>query len=295
MKRRDFIANTSLAGLGLASTPLMTSCMQAEPKSKLKEIGFQVYTVREQVTENLEPTLEQLAKTGYTYAEVYSLQGNTVMGKPVKEVIQAFANTGIEIRSTHTMTGQGQDVSGTMSNNWQEAVDSAAEMGVKNVVCAYLLENERQTLDDYKRVAELLNTCGEVSQKAGIHMGYHNHEFEFEQIDSQTPMFILLDETDPNLVKLELDLYWAVYAEQNISSFFQKYSGRINQWHVKEMSKTSKDMTEVGKGRIDWPAIFAESELSGMQNCYVEQDGNWTDSDIQSLKDSYTFLSQMEY
>ncbi len=297
MKRRHFIAQTSLATVGLAaSSGLLGKELLSSPDAKLDQLGFQVYTVRNQVKDNLEPTLEKLAKFGYDYAELYGLADGKVMGHPVKYVRKAFDDVGIEIRSTHCGTGQGAKQSGSMSYEWQKGVDAASELGAKHAVCAYLVANERKTLDDYKKVADLLNKCGETTSKSGMQMGYHNHAFEYETLEGQMPMDILTGETDQNLVKIELDLYWLVKAKRDPIEEFKKLAGRVNLWHVKDMEKGAKEgMAEVGKGRIDWKNIFANAGLSGMTGFFVEQDGNWAKSDIESLGTSSKYLKKLRF
>ncbi len=295
MKRREFVANTALTAAGLATSSMIISCGPSKSESKLEKIGFQIYTVRNQVKDHLEATLEKLAGFGYDYAEIYGLTGEAVLGHPIQHVKKAFDDAGIEIRSAHCGTGFDGEVPGTMSYEWQKGVDAASELGVKHLVLAYLVENERKNLDDYKKVADLLNSCGEMSKKSSIQMGYHNHAFEFETMEGQIPMHFLMDQTDPDLVKLELDIYWSTKAKQNTIDLFRRYKGRINLWHVKDMKIEDESMTEVGAGRIDWKEVFANAELSGMTSFFVEQDGNWTNSDVESLGQSYTYLNDLRF
>jgi len=297
MKRRQFITKSSLAtaGVAIAASPLLSNNLFAGEVGKIDQIGFQVYTVRNQVKENLRDTLKQLSKSGYDYAEVYGLFGDSVMGHPVQDIKKEFKRAGIALRSAHCNTGAGNKRKGTFVNNWQMGVDVAAELGIQHTVCPHLGGNERKTIDDYKRTAELLNKCGETSKKSGIQMGYHNHAFEFETLEGQIPFDVLAKEMDPDLVKFELDIYWAVKAKLDPIELFKTHAGRINQWHVKDMSKRDEAMAEVGMGRIDWAAVFAQAKLSGMEGFFVEQDRDWTNSDIESLKTSAAFLKQLVY
>jgi len=296
MKRRTFLTKSSLATLGLSLAPYTGTNLLTDKSSKLGEIGFQVYTVRNQVRKNLSNTLKELSKTGYEYAEVYGLFADSVMGHPVKDIKREFKSAGIEIRSAHCSTGAGTKNKGTFANEWQMGVDVATELGIKHMVCPYLGATERKTIDGFKRTAELLNKSGEICKKSGIQLGYHNHAFEFESLEGQIPFDILTNETDADLVKIELDIYWAVKAGQDPIQLFEKHSGRINQWHVKEMVIGGKgEMTEVGNGRIDWANIFSQAKLSGMKNFYVEQDSNWTTTDVESLKTSFSYLKKLEY
>ena len=125
------------------------------------------------------------------------------------------------------------------------------------MVCAYLSPQERGSLDHYKKLADIFNKAGETCKKSNIQFCYHNHDFEFEVQDGVFPYDILLDKTDKNLVKMEMDLYWIKKAGQDPLALFQKHPGRFPLWHVKDMSKEADQIfTEVGNGIIDFKTIF---------------------------------------
>jgi sugar phosphate isomerase/epimerase len=176
---------------------------------------------------------------------------------------------------------------GSILNGWEKAVEDAKTIGQDYMVLAYLTPPERKSLDDYKKIAADLNKAGETCKQAGIQLCYHNHEFEFEAMNGQLPFDILTDETDAGLVKIELDLYWAMVAGQDPVALFKKHKGRIALWHVKDMDKTpKKNFTEVGNGVIDFATIFKNAKTSGMKHFFVEQDvcpGSPFDSISQSI------------
>ncbi len=185
------------------------------------------------------------------------------------------------------MLGEAMDAKGTLTNDWNKAVDDAAAVGTKYMVCAYLLDPERGNLDQYKATAEKFNKAAEVCKKAGIQFCYHNHDFEFEAQDGKYPFDVLLEHTDKNLVKFELDLYWTNKANQDALALFNRYPGRFPLWHVKDMDKTpAKNITEVGNGSIDFKKIFANAKQAGLDFFFVEQDicpGDPFDSISQSI------------
>ncbi len=161
------------------------------------------------------------------------------------------------------------------------------EVGQEYAALGYLREEERRSMDDYKRVADLLNSAGEKAKKKGIQLCYHNHDFEFQELEGQLPMYYLLDNTDPELVKMELDLYWITKAKYDIKDFFNKYNGRIPLWHVKDMD-ASGDFTEVGSGSVDFETAFANKEVAGMKHFFVEQDQS--NNPIKSIKKSFDYV-----
>jgi sugar phosphate isomerase/epimerase len=175
--------------------------------------------------------------------------------------------------SSHYLLGEGGKIKGTMQNDWNKAVDDAAAVGLKYMICAWLQPSERGTLDHYKQVGDDLNKAGEVCKKAGIQLCYHNHDFEFIQENGKYPYDTLLSTTDKDLVKMEMDMYWMTKAKQDPIAIFNEHPGRFPLWHLKDMDNTPKQMfTEVGNGIIDFKKIFANAKKAGLKYFFVEQD-----------------------
>jgi sugar phosphate isomerase/epimerase len=133
--------------------------------------------------------------------------------------------------------------------------------------------------------------AAEACKKAGIQFCYHNHDFEFKDMGGQHGYDVLLKETDPGLVKFELDLYWASFAGKDPVEIFRQHPGRFPLWHVKDMDNTPKKFfTEVGNGVIDFKAIFAHARESGMKHYFVEQD-ICPGSPFESIKKSFQYIN----
>ena len=132
----------------------------------------------------------------------------------------------------------------------------------------------RKQPDGFKRAAETFNRAGEATKKAGMQFAYHNHWFEYIPVNGELPYDTLLEESDPDLVKMELDLCWITLGGQDPVKYFDRYPGRFPLVHVKDLTSvppitaadkqnfgdSMKEMTEVGSGVIDWKRIFAQSE-----------------------------------
>lgn len=273
MDRREFIRTSALASAALAAGPLQ-HCAMPSRNDKATPIGLQVYTLREQLQANLEDTLRQVAAIGYEYIELFGYREGTYLKRPIQEVGKLLADIGLKVHSSHTLTGAHEpDVRGTLVNNWESAVADAKTLGQSYMVCAYLMDSERQSIDDYKRLAELFNKSGEVCKQYGIQFAYHNHDFEFFTLNDQIPFDVLLAETDPALVQFELDIYWINKAGFSHLDYFKKHPGRFPLWHVKDMDATpEKAFAEVGSGVINWKEAFAAANTAGMQYFFVEQD-----------------------
>jgi sugar phosphate isomerase/epimerase len=253
----------------LAAPMLSKLDLTAKASSK---IGLQLYTLRTDLSKDLEGTLKKVAAIGYKEVELFGYNDGKFFGKTPKEFKAILDGLGLNPVSGHYGAGvQMKDQKGTLSNDWQRAVDDAAAIGQKYVNCAYLTDGERKSIEDYKKYVDLFNKSGEVAKKAGLQFGYHNHDFEFKKMDGQLP-YDLIASTDPNLVKLELDLYWIVKAGLDPVDLFKKYPGRFPLWHVKDMDKGDQSFAEVGTGSIDFKKIFDARKIAGLEHFFVEQD-----------------------
>ena len=295
MDRRIFLRNSALASTAMLAP--ISGFSDIWKTQKLGQFGVQVYTVRNELGKDFSGTIKQVADIGYDYLELFNYNDGKIYDKPIKELNDILNTNDINASSLHVLTGsQSPSQGATMVNNWEKVVADAAEMGLEYLVCAYLVDSERQTLDDYKRLADLFNTSGEVCKQHGIQFAHHNHAFEFERMDNKVPYDILLEHTDKDLVKMELDIYWITKAGQDPIKYFKDHPGRFPLWHVKDMSKSEEQyFTEVGQGRIDWKSIFQQTELAGMKRFFVEQDTCRDNTPLESLSISYQYLQQLEY
>ncbi|WP_162051789.1 sugar phosphate isomerase/epimerase family protein [Pontibacter pamirensis] len=284
-------ATASAEGVGGANTA---------PKDL--SVGLQLYTVRDHLQEDLQGTLQKIAAVGYKDLESAAGMKGHYYGMKPAEFAAMVEGMGMKLRSHHVLLGTQSPQEAplppdflTLTNGMQQLVDMSAEAGQSYLTCAFLFPSERQTLDQYKRAAELFNKTGEACKKAGLGFAYHNHDFEFETLEGQRPYDLLLEQTDKDLVEMELDLYWATRSGNDPVALFEKHPGRFPMWHVKDMDRTEKRFfTEVGNGSIDFKRIFDKAELAGMKYYFVEQDvtpGNPMESIATSYKNLVSVLS----
>lgn len=282
--RRSFIKSTSLLTAGAFFEPEYFA-------KKKKYIGLQLYTVRDAMQKDPTGTLAKVAAIGYNSLEGATYTGSqNFYGMRPAAFSKVLKQNGLIMPSSHYRLGEektnGQITKGTMLYEWDKAVDDAAAVGIKYMVCAYLSEQERGGVDHYKFVADALNKAGERCKKSGIQLCYHNHDFEFMSLGSTLPYDILLN-TDKNLVKMEMDIYWVSKAGKDPIELINQHPGRFPLFHVKDMDKTPKKaFTEVGNGSIDFKRIFKHANKAGMKYFFVEQDmtpGNPFDSITKSI------------
>jgi sugar phosphate isomerase/epimerase len=258
---------------------------------KNKKVGVQLYTVRNEIGKDAMGTLKKVASMGFGEVENFGYNGK-FFGMSANEYKSVLSDLGMTAPSGHYMYGNfgNKQIPGTLLYGWEKAVEDAAAIGQQYMVIAYLMPEERGDGDTYKKISANLSKAAETCKKAGIQLCYHNHDFEFEAQQGVLPFDILTAETDKNLVKIELDLYWAVRANQNPIDLFKKHKGRIALWHVKDMDNTDKkSFTEVGNGVIDFGTIFSQAKTSGMKHFFVEQDV-CPGSPFDSIKQSIGFI-----
>ena len=292
MYRRQF---SKMIGAGALSSLIPSRSLW--DMKKVGKIGLQLYTVRDAMAEDPIGTLKAIAEMGYDDVEIAGYANGKYYGMAPKEFKKVLDDLGLSVKSGHTLTGvRDKDMIGTPINQFERYAADAASIGQDYIVLAYLDDHERERADQYKGIAELLNKCGAISKKQGVKMAYHNHDFEFYDLDGKIPYDMLLAETDPDIVDMELDLYWIEKAKKSAKKYFKDHSGRFALWHVKDMDNTEEQFfTEVGNGIIDFKEIFKCKRKAGMRHFYVEQDACKNHQPIESVKISFDYLERMKY
>jgi sugar phosphate isomerase/epimerase len=250
---------------------------------RLSKIGLQLYTVRRELEKAFAATLEQVAALGFREVEFAGYFKHSP-----QEVKSILAHYQLSSPSGHISTA-------ALRGNLAEEIEAAQAIGHQYLVCSYLPAEERRSLDDYKKLVELLNRTGERLKKVGIQFGYHNHDFEFAAMEGRLPYDMILAGTDPQLVKMELDLYWITKARQDPLKYFSAYPGRFPLIHIKDMDATPRHFfTEVGQGTIDFKKTLAAARKAGARHYFVEQDETPA-SPFSSIKLSVDYLKRLEF
>jgi len=250
---------------------------------RLEKISVQLYTVRNEMAKDFEGSLRKVAELGFKQVEFAGYYNRTP-----QQVRSLLDSLGLESPSAHIPIQ-------ALRSDPAKAIEAAKVIGHRYLICPYLEPAERKSLAQYREHAALFNKVGEMCRKAGIQFGYHNHDFEFQALEGQLPMDLLLAETKKDLVKIELDLYWAVKAKQDPVAFLQKNPGRVVAFHVKDQDNTPRGyFTEVGRGIIDFAKIFKVGRAQGVELYIVEQDQT-PGSPFDSLKISIDYLKRLEY
>ena len=252
--RRELLSATAATGL-VAATGVAGA---ADPASG-RVPGLQLYTVRDSMATDVRVTLQAVAGIGYREVEFAGYFGHAP-----GEICAMLDEFGLESPSTHVGTD-------AIRGNLSSLVESAAEIGHRYVTLAWLAENERQSIDDYKYWAEAVNRLGEACKANDMRAAYHNHDFEFQAIDGVVPFDVLMAEMDPALVDFELDFFWVRKAGKKIEAVLGTAPERFVLSHIKDID-VDGNMVNVGDGTIDFGGILAGASGSSVKHCFVEHD-----------------------
>jgi len=245
----------------------------------LERIGLQLYTVRGLMRDDVAGTLKQVADVGYKEVEFAGYFDHSPAD--IKGMLDEL---GLVSPAVHV----GYDL---LRDSLDGVLEAAKTIGHQYIVCPWLTPEQR-AMDAYRQHAVFFNEVGAACKAAGIQFTYHNHDFEFEEMDGVIPYDVLLEETDPERVQMELDLFWITKGGHDPLAYFARYPGRFPLCHVKDMTAAG-DMVAVGEGTIDFAAIFKQSEQAGLIHYFVEHD-NPGDA-IQSIQTSYAHLKALHF
>lgn len=275
--RRDFLKLTGGLAAGAVLLPTLANA------KKIKNVGIQLYSVRKEMLADAVGTLKSLAKIGYKELESARSEKGNYYGLQPKEIKKIAGDLGMTVRSGHVH----------VDKDFQRSIEAAAEAGQDYLVCSSLPSNG-QTVDNYKKVADIFTKAAEDCKKSNIIFGYHNHEYEFEKENGQVLYDVLLDNTDAKLVTMELDLGWVVISGNDPLAYFNKYPGRFPLWHLKDMDASKKESTEFGKGQVKIVEMLQNAKKSGVKHIFVEQE-EYASTALESMKYDFDYLMKLDY
>lgn len=247
----------------------------------LKTIGIQLYSVRRSLERDFEGTLASLSGIGYKEVEFAGY-----FDRSPPEIKTSLGRYGLAAPSAHIPIEQ-------VRQEWARTLDAAGVIGHRYVVVPWLPPEIRRTLDDYRRLGAEFNRLGEQAKGNGIRLAYHNHDFEFTRLEGRLPYDILLAETDPANVALELDLMWITKGGQDPLSYFAKHPGRFEMVHVKDATGAPEfRQVAVGQGSIDFQRILSRRKPAGIRHFFVEHDD--PADPLEFARTSFGYLKRLE-
>ncbi len=268
VSRRGFLRNTSLALAGSTLMPLDWNLELA----KMKHLGLQLWSVRADMAKDPKGTIEALSKMGYREVEGFGFNDGKMFGLPYSDFKSLLKDNGIKMPSAHfNLTMKDYDTQKKdITDRVKIAIDAAVKMKQKYVINPYMDATERNSI---KELIPLYSATAKYCKQAGVRFGYHNHDFEYtiKGPDGRLLIEWLLTELDPSLTTMQMDIYWVAFAGQKPLDWINRYPGRWELCHAKDMAKDGKhESIEVGDGSIDFASIFAQSKKAGLKHYVVE-------------------------
>ncbi len=292
--RRDFL---KVSAAGAVGTLFLSqySCKNVDPKSF--GIGLQLYSIRDEMDEDVAGSLKKVSDIGYKYIELANYADRKFYGYEPPEFKKSVNDLDMEIISSHT---QVEGVGVTLDNARIMAEDHA-RLGVKYCLQPWIVEEMRTSIASYQKMADNWNKIGEVMKEFDIQFGYHNHNFEFDTVEGKIPYFdVFLAELDKDLVTMEMDMFWVTKAGHDPVKIIKQYPGRFKLFHMKDMYTEEEpyfttvgvtDFAPVGEGVIDFKRILEVKDIAGMEYMIVEQDQSRDGTPFIDIQKSVTNLT----
>jgi sugar phosphate isomerase/epimerase len=248
-------------------------------------IGCQSYTVRDAIGKDFPGTLKMLAGVGFRALEMCSPAGYATSGfgplatMKAAEIRQAIGAAGLRCESSHFQFRE-------LRQNLEERIAWSKEMGLTQMIVSTFALPNNATMDDWMRAADELNKIGEQIQKAGIQLGFHNHNFEFRLIDGVLVYDKLMGQLDGKLVKMQFQVA-VIDQGYEAATYLAKYPGRFLSLHLADWSSAEKKQVPIGQGVVDWAKLFAAARTGGVKNYFVEMD-------LDLMKASIPYLHELK-
>ena len=293
MNRRTFIRTT--AATSLAFTQAGNALALEADNAYRKNLGIQLYTLRNELAKDPGGTLKQVAADGYHQVEPFGFPN-------CDPLIKGAQDAGLQLNSTHFEWNTVVNPTDAGMSDFAKILDKAKGIGFSNLVIPYLQDQNRKTLDDYRKVAANANKAAAMAKKAGIQLSYHNHNFEFAPHEGgKTGYDIFVEEFSPDM-QFEIDVFWVKAAGIDPSALIKKLSGRVSQLHLKDLkegiatpsyvtSLPNDAFKELGNGIIPMEPVLVAAKAAGVKHCHVEQDQS--PDALASVKQSIAYLRKL--
>ena len=289
MTRRRFL-HTSASTALLAGSTRTLHALEKDNQYR-KEIGIQLYTLRNEIKKDTPGTIKAVKEAGYAQGEMYGFPNCDPM-------IEAAKAVGLQLHSSHFEWDTVVNPKDEGMSDFMKILEKAKKVGLTHLVIPYLHDKDRKTLDDYKRVAANCNQAAAKAKEAGIQLAYHNHAFEFKPGEGGRSGYdIFVDEFAPEM-KFEVDVFWVKVGGVEPVELMKKLKGRISQLHLKDLKAglslpefggvPNDAFQELGDGIIPMEPIIEAAKTAGVEHCHVEQDQS--PDPLASIRQSMTHL-----
>lgn len=279
--RRNFVKTGALAAIGAAIMPHPVFGSM-KPRAM---VGIQLYSIREDMTNDPVGTLKELAKMGYVYLEHANYIDRKFYGFSPQDFRKLLDDLGMQMPSGHTVMGKHHwdDGKNDFSDSWKYTVEDAAVLGQRWVISPSMDNSMRSKYEDFRKYMDVFNKCGELCNRLGMKFGYHNHDFEFsEKLNGEKLFDIMMKSLDPSLVAMQLDT-GNLYNGGGIAvDVMNQYPGRFEIIHVKdEIESTSGhekyESALLGSGIVNIQKVLELASTVGGTACYIIEQESYQD------------------
>ncbi len=297
-ERRSFLQNAGLLTLGALTVPQWAcnkvastatrSSMKRGDTGSLDKFGIQLYTLRKEMPKDPKGILKQLASFGYQQIEGFEGRQGMFWGMSHTDFKMYLDDLGLEMVASHC----------NILEDFEKKAEQAAEIGMSYLICPYV--GPQKSTEDWKKVTEKFNECGQICKQNGIRFAYHNHAYSFKAFSGMIPHDFLMENTDPDLVDHEMDIYWVVTGGADPIDYFNRYPNRFRLCHVKDRMKTATPgdgdaSCDLGTGAIDYPKILKVAAEKGMQYYFLEQERYDNSTPLKSAQKGAEYLKTLQF
>lgn len=277
-----------LLASGLAFSAKSLQALTLDNTVITKNIGLQLYSLRDDLPKDPKGILKQVAAFGYNQVESFEGAQGMFWGMGNTGFKKYMDQLGMSIVSSHC----------DINKNFEKKAAEAGEIGMKYLICPYA--GAQKTLDDYKKLADKFNACGDICKANGLRLAYHNHGYTFIPVDGIYPQDILMENTNADTVDFEMDMYWVVTAGADVAAWLEKYPHRFKLCHVKDREKGAAPdnhdaSCDLGKGSIDYGKILPVAKKQGVFYYIVEQEKYAGSTPLKGAKAGASHMQKLVY
>lgn len=286
--RRTFLTALGVGAATLACAPAMAVPSPAimTGSRRLQRVGIQLYSLRDDAKRNLEGTLGDIAAAGYRDVELLGSMDN--FGMPPARLRTILDRDGLRAPSTH--------VSGGALDTLDRTLDEAKVLGHEYVIVASLPIRGTPTLDDYRRWADRLNDAGRRARERDVWVGFHNHADDFTLVGGAVPYDLLMERTDPTVVRMQLDTGNLAMAGRDPLDYLARFGSRYWSFHIKDVPRLGAPTdTDLGSGTLDFRRILASISDIDRKHLFVEQETYPTGTPLETLRRDYAWLAALTF
>ncbi|WP_200975804.1 sugar phosphate isomerase/epimerase [Echinicola sp. 20G] len=269
------------------TTAIVEETVAESVKESISKFGVQLYSVKEDMAADAKETIKKIASYGYNQIEGFDGGKGIFWGMKNTEFKSFTEDLGLDFVASHA----------NVFDNTEKLAAEAGEIGMKYLICPWI--GPQESMEEWKKIADRFNEVGQICKDNGVRFAYHNHGYTFEELEGQMPQDFLLENTDPELVDYELDIYWAVTAGVDPEAYFEKYKNRFRLCHVKDREKGAPEgkadaSIVIGEGSIDYSKVLRTAKDNGMDYFIVEQEKFEGVTPLEAAEKNAAYLKKLE-